>query len=187
MCYPNAQQKFRTRRYSVRHFLHLHFTEGLTYVSFRSLGAAFAQPPLIQVLTNAKAPYNISTPTAHLALAALAPDAVEAMQSKIATLISSRAYILQSFAPLSPLGLGTPIGASDGNFVLVPILNSSTKLPDNERAQKVYQALAEENRVVVRFRGNEPGCTGCLRMSVGTDTEIAILLKKLEEVLRAIQ
>lgn len=159
----------------------------LMYVPFRSLGVAFAQPPLIQVLTNAKAPYNISTPTAHLALAALAPDAVDAMQAKISTLISSRTYLLQALAPLSPLGLGSPIGASDGNFVIVPILNSATKVPDNERAQKVYQALAEENQVVVRFRGKEPGCTGCLRMSVGTDKEIAVLLNKFEEVLKAIQ
>lgn len=155
-------------------------------MSYRSLGIAFAQPPLIQILSNAKAPYNISTPTAHLALAALAPSAVEGMRSKISTLISSRLFLLQSFSLLAPLGLGKPVGASDANFILVPILNRATRAPDNERAQKVYQALAEENQIVVRFRGNESGCTGCLRISIGTDKEIVALLKELEAVLQAI-
>jgi histidinol-phosphate aminotransferase len=108
------------------------------------------------------------------------------MRSKISTLIASRAFLLQSLAPLSPFGLGTPIGASDGNFILVPILNRTTKAPDNERAHNVYQALAEKDQVVVRFRGKEPGCTGCLRISVGTHNEIVVLLKKLEDVLKSI-
>lgn len=147
---------------------------------------AFAQPPLIQVLTNTKAPYNISTPTAHLALAALAPNAVEVVRSKILTLISSRASLLQSLLSFSALGVGSAIGATEANFILVPILNRTTNLPDNERARKVYQALAEESQVVLRFRGNEPGCTGCLRIAIGTDKEIVVLLEKLEEVLKAI-
>jgi histidinol-phosphate aminotransferase len=166
--------------------LHLDSTVYLIYVSFHSLGIAFAHPALIQILTNTKAPYNISSPTAHLALAALAPDAVEAMRTKIATLNTSRDYVLQFIATLFPLGLGTPIGASEANFVMVPVLNRATKAPDNERAQKVYRALAEENQVVVRFRGKEPGCKGCLRITIGSDKEIAILLKKLEAVLQAI-
>jgi len=150
------------------------------------LGIAFAQPPLIQVLTNTKAPYNISTPTAHLALAALAPAAVSAMQSKISALISSRDSLIQSFATLSLLGLGTPIGAPDANFIVVPILNRATQAPDNERAQKVYRSLAEEKGVVVRFRGNEPGCLGCLRITVGSEKENEVVLRMLEIVLAAI-
>ena len=38
------------------------------------MGVALAQPPLIQILSNTKAPYNISTPTAHLAVRALSPS-----------------------------------------------------------------------------------------------------------------
>jgi histidinol-phosphate aminotransferase len=160
------------------------YFHGILDVSYFSLGIAFAQPPLIQILSNAKAPYNISTPTAHLALAALQPTAVKAMRSKISTLVSSRAFLLQSVVTLCPLGLGTPIGASDGNFILVPVLNRTSGAPDNERAYKLYEALAEENQIVVRFRGNEPGCTACLRITVGTDKEMVVVLKKLEELLK---
>ena len=38
------------------------------------LGISIAAPALTQILTNAKAPYNISTPTAALALRALKPE-----------------------------------------------------------------------------------------------------------------
>jgi len=149
------------------------------------LGIAFAQPPLIQVLTNTKAPYNISTPTAHLANAALAPSAVALMQSKIKVLLDSRSALMRSLAapPFPELGVGKPIGASDANFIVVPILSKGSRQPDNERAHVVYQTLAETMGVVVRFRGKEAGCEGCLRITIGTKEEMSTLLAKLEEVL----
>ncbi|KAK0223013.1 histidinol-phosphate aminotransferase [Armillaria fumosa] len=148
------------------------------------LGIAIAQPPLIQILSNTKAPYNISTPTAHLALSALSPSAVDAMQSKINTLIASRTKLLQSLSALADLGLGPSVGGNDANFIVVPILSKDGTKPDNLRSQKVYKSLAEENGVVVRFRGNEPGCEGCLRITVGSEEENEIVVRKLTEVLR---
>ncbi|KAF7980246.1 hypothetical protein HWV62_38975 [Athelia sp. TMB] len=149
------------------------------------LGVAFAQPPLIQVLTNTKAPYNISTPTAHLAMAALTPPAVALMQSKIRNLLASRAALTLSLAasPFPELGVGKPIGLPDANFIVVPILNKLSRQPDNERAHMVYQTLAETMGVVVRFRGKELGCEGCLRITIGTEEETKTVLAKLEEVL----
>ncbi|CAL1708908.1 unnamed protein product [Somion occarium] len=64
------------------------------------LGIAIAHPALIQILMNTKAPYNISTPTASLALSALSPPAVVSMREKL-------------------LGLGSAIGVeSPTTFVL---------------------------------------------------------------------
>jgi histidinol-phosphate aminotransferase len=37
--------------------------------------------------------------------------------------------------------------------------------------------------VVVRFRGSEPGCDGCLRITVGTQEENQTVITKLTEVL----
>lgn len=54
----------------------------------------------------------------------------------------------------------------------------------NERALRVYKRLAEREGVVVRFRGNEVGCEGCLRITVGTKTECEEVLRKLREVLQ---
>ncbi|KAF8189176.1 pyridoxal phosphate-dependent transferase [Mycena galopus ATCC 62051] len=99
------------------------------------LGVALAQPLLIQVLTNTKAPYNISTPTAHIALSALAPASVTQMRSKISTLVASRERLLANLTALASLGVGHAIGGNDANFIVVPILRADGK-PDNTRAQR---------------------------------------------------
>ncbi|KAE9390310.1 histidinol-phosphate aminotransferase [Gymnopus androsaceus JB14] len=147
------------------------------------LGIAIAQPPLIQVLSNTKAPYNISTPTAHLALSALSPSSLANMRSKIETLTASRVALLKSLSGLAHLGLGSSIGSNDANFVMIPVLSKDGTRPDNVRSQKVYKALAEENGVVVRFRGNELGCEACLRITVGSEEENATVIRELELVL----
>lgn len=58
--------------------------------------------------------------------------------------------------------------------------------PDSARALKVYKTMAEEKGVVVRYRGNEHGCEGCLRITIGAAEENKVLLAKLEETLQAI-
>lgn len=156
------------------------------------LGIALAQPPLIQVLSNTKAPYNISAPTAHLAMAALESAAVQGVRDKIRTLLASREKLKASLEKLAYLGVGQSIGGNDANFLMIPILDPKTGLPDNARSVKVYKTLAEEkgvdeSRVVVRYRGSEPGCEGCLRITVGTEEENGMLLKRLVKVLGEIQ
>ncbi|KAG8747696.1 histidinol-phosphate transaminase [Ceratobasidium sp. 414] len=147
------------------------------------LGIALAQPPLIQILTNTKAPYNISTPSASLALAALSSKGIATMQSKIAVLNSNQANLLRGLSKLAPLGVGRVIGGNHANFVLVPILSKNGGEPDNTRSSVAYKRLAEELGVVVRFRGNEYGCKGCLRITVGSEEEVETVLERLEKVL----
>ena len=154
----------------------------------RRLGIALAQPPLIQVLSNTKAPYNISAPTAHFALAALQPAAVQGMRDKVRTLLASRDKLKASLEKLAHLGVGQSIGGNDANFLVILILDPKTGLPDNARSLRVYKTLAEEkggdeNCVVVRYRGGEPGCEGCLRITVGMEEENAMLLKRLSRSL----
>jgi len=150
------------------------------------LGIALAQPPFIQVLSNTKAPYNISTPTAHLALSALSPSSLAGMQTKIRTLTSNRSSLLEKLVSSETMRkhLGQPIGAGQGNFIMIPVLSKdgSGRL-DNERAESVYKTLAEENGLVVRFRGNELGCEACLRITIGTERENEEVVKRLGKVL----
>ncbi|KAI0747080.1 histidinol-phosphate aminotransferase [Daedaleopsis nitida] len=151
------------------------------------LGIAIAHPALVQILMNTKAPYNISTPTASLALSALSPEAVDLMKEKVSTLVKGRNELLRGLKELMPLGLGAVIGGNDANFVMVPVLekNGSGK-PDNVRANKIYRTLAEKEGVVVRYRGGEPSCAGCLRITVGSDEEIKTVLRKFGELLTAL-
>ena len=82
------------------------------------------------------------------------------------------------------LGLGRAIGAQDTNFILIPVLaRGAGSVPDNARAQRVYVTLAEEEGVVVRYRGGEVGCAGCLRITVGTEEENGVALRKLKKTL----
>ncbi|EIN08930.1 histidinol-phosphate aminotransferase [Punctularia strigosozonata HHB-11173 SS5] len=152
------------------------------------LGIALAQPALIQILSNTKAPYNIGTPTALLAQAALAPTSIDAMREKVGTLVRLRGVLLEALAApeLRALGVGSAIGGNDANFVMVPILSRETGEPDNARAQRVYKVLAEEEGVVVRFRGNEPGCLACLRITVGSEQETRTVLERLKALLSKI-
>ena len=192
----NSKQELRVSCYQVN-------LSGFLLSTFHSyngdgrLGIALAQPALIQILSNTKAPYNISTPTAHLALSALSPASVSLMQQKVSKLVQGRKTLLRDLELLGAkgLGIGKSIGGNDANFVVIPFLERTVDgqgtipqdaKPDSTRAHKVYKFLAESSGLVVRYRGNEPGCEGCLRITIGTEQENIEVIKKLEEVLRTI-
>ncbi|GAA6002914.1 hypothetical protein JCM10207_001895 [Rhodosporidiobolus poonsookiae] len=148
------------------------------------MGIAISSPPLIQVLNNIKAPYNISTPTATLALRALSPEGIALFKRNIATLLSNRTWLSSALEALSP-GVVRILGAPDANFLLAQIGAADGSLkPDNERAKAAYLHLAETDHVVVRFRGNEYGCEACLRITVGTRDECERVVERLKAFLQ---
>ena len=111
----------------------------------------------------------------------MAPAALEGTSAKVSTLIQSRAQLIKDLATIGDLG--QPLGGNHANFVILPVLNRETKLPDSDRAVKVYTMLAEKRGVVVRFRGKEHGCEGCLRITVGTSEENEAVIRELKDVL----
>ncbi|KAJ1019540.1 hypothetical protein NDA18_006020 [Ustilago nuda] len=134
------------------------------------LGIAFAQPALVQIMNNTKAPYNISSPTAHLASLALSPKGIAQMRAKVERLIRNRDQLIIDLKALP--GTGAILGGNDANFVLIQMLDLETRSkPDNEVAQMVYKRMAEEMGLVVRNRAKDLGCAGCLRITVGTEAE----------------
>ena len=146
---------------------------------------------MIRILSNSKAPYNVSALTADVALTALSPASLSAVRTKIESMKQLRTALLRSLGQLREdgLGVGRPLTQPDANFILVPILaRTPPESPDNVRAKRVYLALAEpsdpkEPVVVVRFRGDEVGCKACLRITVGTEEENKVLVRRLREVL----
>ena len=66
------------------------------------------------------------------------------------------------------------------------MLDAPNGKPSNEVALRVYETLAENRGVVVRFRGKEIGCLGCLRITIGTKDEVDRFLKEIESVLSAV-
>jgi len=148
------------------------------------LGAAFTDPAIARLLNNLKAPYNISNPTSQLACAALKPKNLLVMRRQRKMIIEQRERMILELPRLA--GIGNFKGDFNANFLLVEILASEGGKPSNWAALKVYKRLAEQKGVVVRFRGKEFGCEGCLRVSVGTEQEVSRFLAAVETVLKGI-
>ncbi|WVQ78286.1 histidinol-phosphate transaminase [Cryptococcus sp. DSM 104549] len=144
------------------------------------LGYLIAPPPLVQILTNTKAPYNVSLPTASLALSALSTEGVAAMSRSVASLNENRKALIEGLSQTK--GVGRILGGNHANFVLAEILDAEGK-PSNTKAVEVYKTMAESKGVVVRFRGGELGCEGCLRVTVGTAEECKEAVKQLAALL----
>ncbi|KAI7977514.1 hypothetical protein EIK77_000464 [Talaromyces pinophilus] len=144
------------------------------------LGTAFASPEIATLFNSMKSPYNIPSPTSVIAQAAFRPANLAVMRENRARIIEQRERMLEEI-PKIP-GVGRFLGGQASNFLLVEMLNKAGK-PDNVVALAAYEAMAEKKGVVVRFRGKEYGCEGCLRITVGTEEEVTRFLQELRVVL----
>ncbi|KAI1779716.1 histidinol-phosphate aminotransferase [Hypoxylon cercidicola] len=144
------------------------------------LGAAFTSPPIARLLNSLKAPYNISSPTSALASYVLSNEGLTTMQKNKNRLVRQRERMLEELPKIK--GVGRLRGGTESNFLLFEMLNAEGK-PDNRTALAVYETLAENKGVVVRFRGKEHGCLGCLRITVGTEDEVTRFLEAIEQAI----
>ncbi|CAJ2502139.1 Uu.00g049920.m01.CDS01 [Anthostomella pinea] len=144
------------------------------------LGAAFSPVPVARLLNSLKAPYNISSPTSALASHAVSTDGLATMRANMRKLVAQRERLIAELPRVR--GVGRLRGGVESNFLLYEMLNGDGK-PDNATALKVYEMLAESRGVVVRFRGKEHGCLGCLRITVGTECEVTRFLEALGSAL----
>ncbi|KAI1098048.1 histidinol-phosphate aminotransferase [Jackrogersella minutella] len=147
------------------------------------LGAAFAAPPITLLLNNLKAPYNISSPTSALASYVVSKEGLSVMRSNKEILVRQRDRMVKELPKIK--GIGRLRGGTASNFLLFEILNAQGQ-PDNVTALAVYETLAENKGVVVRFRGKEHGCLGCLRITVGTEDEVTRFLAAIEQAITEI-
>ena len=144
---------------------------------------AFASNEIIKLFRNTKAPYNISLPSSEIAISALSPANIDVVRNNIDKILQERERLQEAFKKIN--GLGKILGGNDANFILVQVLDSDG-VPSNDAAMSLYKSLADEMGIVVRFRGNEVGCHGCLRITVGNCQENTILLEKIMFLLKKI-
>jgi len=133
------------------------------------LGTAIAHPDIIRLMNNLKAPYNINSITSKIACQALSD--LKPVQSTINLLLEQRESLAKALLALPYVEKVYP---SDANFLLV-------KFKPANRAKLLYKTLADAG-VVVRFRGDQMHCSGCLRITVGTKTDNDALLSKLNQI-----
>ncbi len=119
------------------------------------IGVAYASREIIGVMQKVSFPYNLGTTAIRLAEEALNSYAVHKMNVRRIT--TSRDELAGVFRELPLTEMVYP---SDANFLLVKTSN----------ADEIYKHLAR-NGIIVRNRSREPGCSGCLRITVGTAEE----------------
>lgn len=147
------------------------------------LGAVFTSTPIARLLNSLKAPYNISSPTSALATYVVSEEGLAVMSGNREKIVTQRNRLVEELAKIK--GVGRLRGGTESNFLLFEMLNPQGE-PDNTVALAVYESLAEQKGVVVRFRGKEHGCLGCLRITVGTEDEVTRFLAALEKTLAEI-
>ncbi|WP_460674697.1 histidinol-phosphate transaminase [Larkinella ripae] len=130
------------------------FSKAWGLAALRS-GMCFASEALIDVLNKIKPPYNISGPTQQLLLKAL--QNVPAKDAMVARILAQRDQLIQK---LLNLPLVRHVYPSDANFILVKF--------DDPKA--VFDYLIDQ-QIIVRDRHRVKLCDGCLRITVGTESE----------------
>lgn len=148
------------------------------------LGVAFTSSPIATLLNSLKAPYNINSHTSAIALKALQQAGLKCMESNREKIFKQRERLLDELLKIP--GVGRLRGGTASNFLLVEFLDSKGEV-SNETALQVYRNLAEDKRVIVRFRGKEHGCLGCLRITVGTEEQVKTLIDQIKEFLNKIR
>ncbi|MTI87579.1 MAG: histidinol-phosphate transaminase [Balneolaceae bacterium] len=131
------------------------------------LGMAIANKAIISYMLKVKAPYNVNKLTSQTAIAAFSK--LNIVYRNINAMLAERKKLIRKLNSLTYIQKVYP---SDANFVLFKI----------EGAPDVYEALAQKG-VIIRYRGNEPLCENCLRVSVGTPPENERFFKALERVI----
>jgi histidinol-phosphate aminotransferase len=127
------------------------------------VGLAFASPEIIGVMNKVKFPYNVGKPSLQIASMALLIE--KSFKERVDEITTNREKLVKSLENL-PIVKG--VFPSEANFLLVKF--------DNPK--EIYTYLAQ-NGVVVRDRSTQPGCQGCLRITVGTKEEVEKLLSCL--------
>lgn len=127
-------------------------------------------------------------------MAALSPAREKARRALVAAVTNNRASLVREFSSpsFSELGAGPPIGGNAANFVVLPVWRRSRdhnsdddgRWVDGERAKKVCELLKSRHDIAVRYIGNNPGCGGCLRVTVGTAEENHLVIQGFLDVLR---
>jgi histidinol-phosphate aminotransferase len=131
------------------------------------VGLGFGPPAILAGMNKVRDSYNLGRPGQAAGEAALKD--IGWMEKNVAKIRKTRAILLSALPTL-----GFSPFPSQSNFVLA-------KRSRGRSAKPVYEAL-KRRKILVRYF-DTPRLSGCLRITVGTDDEIAALLAALESML----
>ena len=129
-------------------------------------GMAFASEEIVGFFNKVKPPYNLNFLTQNFVLKAL--DQAERTQEWVEMLLEQRRIMVEALQELPCI---LHIFPTDANFILV-------KTTD---ATGIYQSLIQQG-IIVRNRNNVSLCNGCLRITIGTAQENAMLIEAMKSL-----
>ncbi len=130
------------------------------------LGIAITNSEIIDFMMKVKAPYNINKLTSEAAIRGFSN--IDVMKTNVAQILSERERVVSELDSIDTI---EKIFPTDANFLIFRVPN----------ALDAYKKLAEKG-VIVRYRGNEPHCENCLRLTIGTPDENDQFLSALKQV-----
>jgi len=131
------------------------------------IGAVIADASVIDLLRRIIAPYPLPTPSVAAALAALAPAALARQQTQLARLEALKAALLAQLRTHPGI---LAVWPGQANFVLVRVADATAL---------VRAAFAAGIRL--RDQSAQPALAGCVRITIGSEDEMATLTAFLRD------
>jgi histidinol-phosphate aminotransferase len=129
-------------------------------------GMAFASEEILSYFNKVKYPYNVNLLTQNFVEKELSYE--ERKKEWVKMLLDERDNLIQE---LKKLSIVKSVFPSEANFVLVKVTD----------AKFIYTALMNKG-VIVRNRHSVQLCGNCLRITVGTQDENAVLIAELKKI-----
>ena len=130
-------------------------------------GAVLAQPSIIDLLRRVIAPYPLPSPVVELALRMLEDPVLEKQKQSLARLKNNKQFLLNSLNKLSFIDEIIP---GEANFVLIRVDN-----PDE------ILTFCATRGVIIRGFPADPLLADCIRISIGSEDDLAALLNIFDE------
>ncbi len=127
-------------------------------------GMAFASPAIIELFNKVKYPYNINLLTQQFVSERL--DHINDMKAQVQEILAERSRMAEELQKLDCVETVYP---SEANFLLVKVDDANAR----------YKKLVESG-VIVRNRTTVQLCEGCLRITIGSQTENNQLLANIQ-------
>ena len=126
------------------------------------VGLALADCRVVELFSQVKYPYNINVATMNIVSGLLS----NGIDNEVAEIKAQRSVVADLLAGFSFVEKVYP---SDANFLLVKVAD----------ADAVYDYLIADG-IIVRNRNRVKGCEGCLRITIGVESENEKLIKSLK-------
>jgi histidinol-phosphate aminotransferase len=128
-------------------------------------GAVLAQDSVISLLRRVIAPYPLPSPVVSLALRMLENDVLEKQKHLLVELRNNKRILLGALARLAFI---RDVFPGEANFVLIRV----------DRSEELLTFCADRG-VILRGFPADPLLDGCIRISVGSESDIAVLADAL--------